>query len=155
MISLKNSATALRLTFTVLMLSLGSLTAMTARLPQEDDDETRRLWNMRFQKARAKAKKTTPAPVAGPANQSAPPASAGATPGPSGAAPTAPQASAARNERTEASPSVQEASADDELVGLTIWRLRKATEKDSRDMPRLIVQKAGEFLAERIGADTP
>src|SRR5262249_20799468 len=114
------------------------------------------------QNARAKAQKADPATGVKPANQGAPSVSSGSRPRPTGSAPTAPP-SAPRNERPEASPSTPEAVTADELIGLTVWRLRPAAAKDARELPRLLAQKkddksgekTGELLAERISAETP
>src|SRR5262245_40298559 len=162
MVNFMNSVAAWRLTFTVLLLSLGGLTAIALPLPQEGDDEVRRLWNKQFQDARAKAKNTASATGVRPAKQGAPSASNRPRPQTTGSAPTA-SSSATLNERLEASPSALEAVTADELIGLTIWRLRPAAAKDARELPRLLVQKqddkpgekTGELLAERINAETP
>jgi hypothetical protein len=46
----------------------------------------------------------------------------------------------------------------DEFIGITIWRLRNATESDATTKPRLLEQKPGrvsnELLAERVRANT-
>jgi hypothetical protein len=70
---------------------------------------------------------------------------------------------APHNKRPETSPSAPEAATADELIGLTVWRLRPATAKDTRELPRLLVQKkdnksgekTDELLAERISPETP
>jgi hypothetical protein len=49
-------------------------------------------------------------------------------------------------------------STDEELIGVTIWRLRPGTASDNPNRPRLLVQKSGGpaeyFLPERVEADT-
>lgn len=160
-----STATATRrMLMTVLLLSLGSLTALTVPLPQdEEEDGTRRFWNMQFKQARAKKQKPASATPSKPANQSATTTSANSAPKPAAPTPVAPSASTAHSDHSAPAPSTPAAAIEDELIGLTVWRLQPATARDSRDLPRLLVRKEGdkpgentvELLAERVNADTP
>src|SRR5262245_52838735 len=60
-----NRVVARRLTLTVLMISLFSLTALTNSKWQDDEeDSTRRLWNKKFLEARARPKRPNASPPA-------------------------------------------------------------------------------------------
>src|SRR5262245_14108731 len=87
-----------------LLLVSCALLAAAMPAPQEDDDVTRRLWNKQFLKAREEAKKPRPSAQAQ-KPKTKPPAGAmpGAEPGAAGSEPV-----------------------DGELIGVTIWRLRRA-----------------------------
>jgi len=97
--------------------------------PQNEDDETRRLWNKQFGEAREKARPNRPNAQAQ-TWKSKPPGAAGpeAIPG------------AARGDEL-----------GDQLIGVTIWRLRPARPGDDR----ILVQKDGQYALERVAADTP
>jgi hypothetical protein len=115
------------------LLCLGDPPVMTATLRQEEDDETRRLWNKQFQKAREEAKKPKPNAKAQTANAK-PPATV----------------------KPSAKPSAVGAeTVDGELIGVTIWRLRSAVTGDDR----ILVQKNGarssQYALERVAADAP
>jgi hypothetical protein len=120
------------------LLGLGSPPAMTTALWQEEDDESRRLWNKQFLAAREKAKKPKPA-VKIQTAEAKPPA-----PVKPEAKPGAVQPGAVGGE-----------AADGELIGVTIWRLRAAAAGDDR----ILVQKKGstssQYVLERVTADTP
>jgi len=89
--------------------------AMPSR--QEEDDEKRRLWNSRFQKEREEAE-TRRRDAKAPTGKPKPPAHA----------------------RTKAKPGVaRSVELDDQLIGVTIWRLRPASADDNR----LLVDERG------------
>lgn len=141
MISLRNSVTARRLTLTVLLLSLVGLTALTAPTWQDDEEDgERRLWNKKFLAARAKAKgpggpstaqAQTPAAVAQPAGQS----------------------QAVQPREAPAVPDAEAAEvSDDQLIGITFWRLREATARELSGEKRLLLQQ--KYIAGRVASET-
>lgn len=125
----------------VTLLGLGSPPAITTALQQEEEDNTRRLWNKQFLKAREQAKK----PKSNEQTQTAkakPPAAAKLAAKPGAAKPGA----------------VSDEMAPGELIGITIWRLRAAAAGDDR----ILVQKngaasnqSGQYVLERVAADSP
>ncbi|HKQ78971.1 MAG TPA: hypothetical protein VJ810_35060 [Blastocatellia bacterium] len=141
MISLRNSVTARTLTLTALLLSLGGLTALTAPMWQDDEqDVERRLWNKKFLAARAKAK----SPSGTSPTQSQPPA-----------ATTQPPAQSQPAQPRE-QPGVPVAEGDEapaeQLIGITFWRLREATARDLNGEKRLLLQQ--KYIAGRVAAET-
>ena len=109
-----------------------ALLAAAMPSPQEEEDETRRLWNKQFLEAREEAKK----------------------PKPSAQAPTAktkPQATVKPMTKPVAAGGE---IVDGELIGVTIWRLRRAV----AGADRILVQKngaaSGQYALERVTADT-
>jgi hypothetical protein len=113
-----------------LALLLISCSLFAAAMPsrQEEDDQTRRLWNKQFLDARERAKKNRP---------TSQPQTAKAKP-PATAKP-APKPQAAVDE-----------TVDGELVGVTIWRLSMASASASR----LLTVENGQNTLERVAADT-
>src|SRR5687767_6643678 len=115
----------------VALLDLGAPPVMTIGLRQEEEDETRRLWNKQFQKAREGAEKTRPNAKAQTV-KAKPPAAVNrpAKPGVIG-----------------------DETGEGELIGVTIWRLRRAVKGDDR----ILVQKNGarssQYALERVAAD--
>jgi hypothetical protein len=138
-----------------MLLSLFCLLAAAAPALQEEEDETRGLWNKVFKRARDRASAKVKQTTAKPQNPAAKPQVA-----------TRPRVKSGAVE-----PSVPPAEAlaetiEEELIGVTLWHLRNATQGDDRSGPRLLVQKSGapagqasaqrdELLAERVNADTP
>ena len=115
-----------------LLLISCALLAAAMPSPQEEEDETRRLWNKQFLEAREEAKK----------------------PKPSAQAPTAktkPQATVKPMTKPVAAGGE---IVDGELIGVTIWRLRRAV----AGADQILVQKngaaPGQFALERVTADT-
>jgi len=100
--------------------------------PQEEEDETRRLWNKNFLEAREEAK----------------------NPKPSAQAPTAKTKSPTAVKPTTKPVAAGGETVDGELIGVTIWRLRRAVAGDHR----ILVQKngaaSGQYALERVTADT-
>ncbi len=137
-----------------LLLSLCGLLVTAAPLPQDEEDSTRRLWNKQFKEARAKIRKPEPPtrPAKAPVTPKPEPKHDHVTTPPP---PTTPPPSTA--------PSSD--SAEGELIGVTLWRLRGETGSDAPDKPRLLVQKdklvqkdtvvqKENLVAERVPADT-
>ena len=135
-----------------LLLSLCGLLVTAAPLPQEKEDDTRRLWNKQFKEARAKIRKPEPpvrpakAQVKPPVTPKLEPKHDHMTTPPAGVIPPA-------------STALSSDSADGELIGVTLWRLRGETGSDAPDKPRLLVQKdtvvqKENLVAERVRADT-
>jgi hypothetical protein len=128
--NLRNNKQAPR--WRALSLLLISCALLAAAMPQEEDDVTRRLWNKQFLKAREEAKKPKPSAQAQ-KTKTKPPVTAkpGANPGAAGSE-----------------------TVDGELIGVTIWRLRRALADDDR----ILVQKngatTGQYALERVTADT-
>lgn len=145
MINLMNSITTRRLTLTVLLLSLGSLTALAVSLRQDDDEKNRRIrraWEKKFREDRDKAKKTSP-------TKSTPkPKAEKSEPVKSTPKPVETASTAQFDAATTPAPDV---AIEGELIGLTIWRLRRATPEDGRDQLRLMVQKEGDKAGEKTG----
>ena len=115
-----------------LLLISCALLAAAMPAPQEEEDVTRRLWNKQFLEAREEAKK----------------------PKPSAQAPTAktkPQATVKPMTKPVAAGGE---IVDGELIGVTIWRLRRAVSGEDR----ILVQKngaaSGQYALERVTADT-
>lgn len=109
--------------------------------PQDgEEDSTRRLWNMQFKNAREGKKK----PVGNAAKESK--ASVGAAANDKGK----PAASIP-------TPTVAEEPVAEELVGLTVWRLREAKPVELKEPSRLLQQNGSggekQFAVERIGGD--
>jgi hypothetical protein len=141
MISLRNSVTARRLTLTVLLLSLGGLTALTAPLWQDDEEDSeRRLWNKKFLAARAKAK----SPGGPPPAQAQPPVA------------TTRPAVQSQGVQPRDQPGVPVAEASEvsveQLIGITIWRLHEATAREVNSEKRLLLQQ--KYIAGRVAAET-
>lgn len=141
MISLKVRVTPWRLTLTVLMLSLVGLTALTAPKWQDDEEDgERRLWNKQFLAARAKAKGT-----GGPSTAKAQP--------PAAITQTTVQSQAAQPRDQPGVPGAEAAEAlDDQLIGITFWRLREATARELNGDKRLLLQQ--KYIAGRVAAET-
>ncbi|MGH9841613.1 MAG: hypothetical protein ACREEM_22915 [Blastocatellia bacterium] len=116
----------------LILLCLCGLPAFAAPSPQEEKDSERRLWNQQFQEARKKTivKARTKA----------------AAPQPAAKQETKPAAT-----NTSAPPAQ---AVNDELLGVTLWRLRKTAGREDQDKPRLMVQK-DEYVPERVNAATP
>lgn len=141
MISMRNTVTARTLILTVLLLSLGGLTALTAPMWQDDEEDgERRIWNKKFLAARAKTK----SPGGPPPAQAQPPA---ATTQP----PVQPQPVQPRNQPDAPGAETAEVS-DEQLIGITFWRLREATAREVNNEKRLLIQK--KFVADRVAAET-
>jgi hypothetical protein len=100
---------------------------------QEEDDQTRRLWNKQFLDARERAKKNRPA--------SQPQAAKAKLPA---AVKPAPKPQTAVDEIV-----------DGELIGVTIWRLSMASAGTSAGASRLLTLENGQNTLERVAADTP
>jgi hypothetical protein len=111
----------------ITLLALVGSSAPTTALRQEEDDETRRLWNKQFLKAREEAKK----------------------PRPNAQSQTAKTKQPATVEPKAKPNAVDYETVDGELIGVTIWRLRRAVTGDDRKL----IQKDGSVL-ERVTADT-
>jgi hypothetical protein len=127
-----------RLVAAVILLGLCSLLAIAIPSPQdEDEDSNRRIWNKRFQEARARAARR-----------------AGKL---ANATTSSPTTSREVGVSTVTAPTASPAGAvDGELIGVTVWRLRNATASDDQNRPRLLVQKDGrQLIADRVAADTP
>lgn len=99
------------------LLALVGSSAPTAVFKQEEEDETRRLWNKQFLKAREKVR----------------------NPGPSAQAQTAKTKQPAAAKSKAKPGAVGDETVDGELIGITIWRLRPASAGDDR----VLVQKNG------------
>lgn len=129
-----------RRTALLILISLCSLSALAAPSPQDEKERERRLWNKQFEEARKKTTAKGKAPAAAPQPAAKPETKpAAVNPGPRpGAAPA------------ESSPE----AVNGEMLGVTLWRLRKAAGREDQDKPRLLVQK-DEYLPERVNADTP
>jgi hypothetical protein len=129
-----------RWTALLILISLCSLLALAAPWPQDEKESERRLWNKQFEEARKKTTAKGKTPVAAPHPAAKPETKpAAVNPGPRpGAAPA------------ESSPE----AVNGEMLGVTLWRLRKAAGREDQDKPRLLVQK-DEYLPERVNADTP
>jgi hypothetical protein len=138
-----------------MLLSLFCLLAAAAPSLQEGEDDARGLWNKVFRRARDRASAKGKQTIAKPQTTV-----------------TKPQVAVRPRVRSSAvEPSAPSAEAlaeaiEEELIGVTIWRLRYATKSDDQSEPRLLVQKTGapasqsstqrdELLAERVNADTP
>jgi hypothetical protein len=100
--------------------------------PQEEGDVTRRLWNKQFQKAREEAEKPKPNPQTQTAKTKSP---------------------ATAKPKTK-SAAVSNETVDGELVGVTIWRLRRAVTGDDRIMAQKNGAAPGQYALERVTADT-
>src|SRR5215813_8574877 len=127
-----------RLVATVVLLGVCSLLALAIPSQQdEEEDGTRRIWNKRFQEARARAARRTGKLTNAPTSSQATSRDVGVSDV------TAPTASPA-------------GAVDGELIGVTVWRLRNATASDDQNRPRLLAQKDGlQLIAARVAADTP
>lgn len=101
-------------------------------LPQDQDDQTRRLWNKQFMSAREKAKK--PRPATRPQNAR--------TKAPATVKPVA-KTEAAGNE-----------TAGEHLIGVTIWRLPKPLANASRLLTEEKGAAPGKYALERVTAET-
>lgn len=128
----QNNKPILRWRAISLLLISCALLAAAMPSPQEDDDETRRLWNKQFLKAREQAKKPKPAAQTQ-ATKTKPPA-------------------AARPEAKPVAGSYE--TADGELIGVTIWRLRPAAAGDDRVLVQKNGAAPGQYALERVTADT-
>jgi hypothetical protein len=128
----QNSKQAPRWRALLLLLISCALLAAAMPAPQEEDDVTRRLWNKQFQKAREEAKKPKPNPQTQTA-KTKPPAAARPKPKPvaAGSQPV-----------------------DGELIGVTVWRLRRAVAGDDRIMVQKNGAASGQYALERVTADT-
>jgi hypothetical protein len=117
-----------------LPLLLVSCALFTAAMPspQNQDDETRRLWNKQFMNARERVKKPRPAPRPKTARTKTP-----ATVKP------APKPEAASNE-----------AVDEQLIGVTIWRLPKPAANASRLLTEEKGAAPGKYALERVTAET-
>lgn len=93
----------------ITLLVLASPLALTTAFWQEEEDETRRLWNKQFSESREKAKNLRRSKRPAPARSTAKPGAA------------------------------RGVELDDQLIGVTIWRLRPA----SADDKRLLVDEKG------------
>src|SRR5262245_39466427 len=127
-----------RLVATVVLLGVCSLLAIAIPSPQADEeDSNRRIWNKRFQEARARAARR-PAKLAN-------------------ATTSSPTTSRDVGVSTVTAPAASPVGAvDGELIGVTVWRLRDATASDDQNRPRLLAQKDGrQLIAARVAADTP
>jgi hypothetical protein len=139
MISLRKNLTSRRLTLTILLLSLGGMTAITAMRQDDGEDSERRLWNKKFLAARAKAK--TPA---GPSSSNAlPPSTTQRQDQPQAVQPR--DAGVSGADPTEIP--------DEQLIGITFWRFREATALERNSEKRLLLQQ--KYLGDRFGAETP
>ena len=129
-----------RLVATVVLIGLCSLLAIAIPSRQdEEEDGTRRIWNKRFQEARARAARRLGKLTNAPTSSQATSRDVGVS------TVTAPTASPA-------------GVVDGELIGVTVWRLRNTTASDDQNRPRLLVQKDGQvsqLIAARVAADTP
>ena len=132
MISLRNNLASVTLTLTVLF-CIGGLPALTAPKWQDEEDSERRLWNKKFLTARAKAKR----PGGSPAPKTQPPASA-----------NQPVVQAGDS---HGGPETEEV-ADEQLIGITFWRLREATSRELNSEKRLLLQQ--KYIAGRVAAET-
>ncbi|MEO5822787.1 MAG: DUF4384 domain-containing protein [Vicinamibacteraceae bacterium] len=129
-------------TYGLAPLALAS-TILVSSTPAGAQEDTRRLWDSEFLSKRAPSKAKRPRKE---------PAYRAVTPPPSTAATTAPATSAATSAVTPAR---------GELVGVTVWRLRRSQASDSGDS-RLLVQETEnqrtesvEWTPERVEAETP
>jgi hypothetical protein len=115
-----------------LLLISCALLAAAMPSPQEEDNEARRLWNKQFLEAREEAKK----------------------PKPSAQPPTAKMKSPSAVKPMTKPVAAGSEIVDGELIGVTIWRLRRAVAGDDR----ILVQKNGaasaQYALERVAADT-
>lgn len=122
----------LRWVVAIMLLNLCSLLALaTPSAQKEQEDEARKLWNLKFKEARARTKKPADAAKA-PVKAVPPPTS------------DKPAPKSDPTVSTMSQPSVVEG----ELIGVTIWRLRPATAGDDQ---RLLLQQ---LLPERAEAAT-
>jgi hypothetical protein len=115
-----------------LSLLLISCALLAAAMPQEEGDVTRRLWNKQFLKAREEAKKPKPSAQAQKPK-------------------TKPQTTAKPWSKPGAAGSE---TVDGELIGVTIWRLRRAVAGDDRKLVQKYGAAPGLYALERVTADT-
>jgi len=115
-----------------LLLISCALLAAAMPSPQEEEDETRRLWNKQFLKAREEAK----------------------NPKPSAQAPTAKMKSPATVKPMTKPVAAGGEMVDGELIGVTIWRLRRAVTGDDRILVQKSGAASGQYALERVTADT-
>jgi hypothetical protein len=122
------------------MLGPCGLLAAAPQSPQEEEDGTRKLWNKQFEAARTRARKPA-------VKTTAKIQTSGATSQPAVQPKARPAGASAPPAETSAE------LINDELIGVTIWRLRKATAADADSKPRLLAQQ-GQFVAERASPNT-
>jgi hypothetical protein len=124
--------------FLALLLSLCSLFATAIATSQEDEDDTRRLWNKQFEVARAKVKSIKQ--------------------------PTKNQANQVKETKMQTAGSLETKSGtqsteaiEGELIGITVWRLRPPAPNSDQGGARLLVKKAGgspsQYQLERAEAE--
>lgn len=126
-----------------LLSALFGLLAVPSRSQPATQDNTRKLWNKQFAAARVKPRRTKRRTNS--AKRQKPSAASQSE--------VQPKAKSISHTLTALPIEAPVGAINDELIGITIWRLREARASDTNNTPRLLVQEK-RLVAERVEADT-